>query len=249
VKLLKFKVGAPKAELQSQLESWMKLSLDQQMPPTLLILSRIFSFTDDSEDAIKVAIGSLSDVVKQVTLSENEKRLEKLKRQSELIEEELVETPNVNRKLEEEKKIMEIREAIANASKDPLAVEKDQVEELMEDMDELKEETQSPEIKRISNKVSVLLQQLEENIENFDEQMNQQQQEFLEILDTKQETGYITVEEIRKFLQGPLYKDQNFSNEKIESIIKNIDRDGDGKVSLKQLIIELKESKKTIDDQ
>eukprot|EP01080_Neovahlkampfia_damariscottae_P010598 gene10598-3116_t len=244
------KVSVPKVELQNQLDSWIKLSLDQQIPPTLLILSRIFAFTDeaDSSEAIKATIGSLSEsVVKQVGSTDNESRLEKLKRQSELIEEELIDASSTtDSKKEEALKINEIREAIASASQDPLAIEKDQVEDLIDDIDLISEKTDSPELLKITQRVSVLLQQLEENIDSFDEKMTSEQKEILQILDTKKD-GNISVQEIRDFLKGPLYKDQNFTDKQVEDIISKIDTDHDGTVSLKQLVIELKDAKKSIE--
>lgn len=107
------KIGLPKKELQQQLKQWIELSLDKNIPASLLILSRAFTYTDrvQSEDAITMALGTMpDDVVQEVTLdstvsseddlSINRRKLDSLKRQEKLIQQE--EEENRKRRLIEE---------------------------------------------------------------------------------------------------------------------------------------------------
>ncbi|KAG2381760.1 hypothetical protein C9374_006144 [Naegleria lovaniensis] len=103
------KIGVSKKELQKQLREWIELSFDKNIPSSLLIISRAFVFNDklQSEEAIKMALGSLSDeVVEEVGLhtsstQDYEKKLASLKRNEKLIKTE-----------EEEKKKVALKEEI-----------------------------------------------------------------------------------------------------------------------------------------
>jgi LETM1 and EF-hand domain-containing protein 1 len=140
------KVSLPKEHLQKQLENWIQLSLDQNIPSSLLILSRAFSLTSSDEaeidsEAIRDAIGSLPDEVVKEAQNEtsiegdtdvNRLKYEHIQRQNILIEQELKEAatkkvtpPTPEKKLSEEQ-IMVLGEAIANATKGGLVVEKNQ---------------------------------------------------------------------------------------------------------------------------
>lgn len=254
------KVSLPKHQLQQHLENWIQLSLNQKVPASLLLLSRAFSFTTDDvkdEDAIKEVLGTLPDqVMKEVSTSQeidttqiNSQKLEQLKRQEQLIQEEKesqIDQKPINVKSNKplsEDVIVEIQEAIANASQGPLTVEKTEVEELINEHVDTISSVESPTVQTLANRVSLLLQKLEENIEKIDEKMNEENEEVTNILD-KDKNGIISVEEIRDFLQGPLAK--KLTDEQIDLIMSHLDRDKDGQVSLKQLILELKEAKQIL---
>jgi Ca2+-binding EF-hand superfamily protein len=90
--------------------------------------------------------------------------------------------------------------------------------------------------------VAVLLQKLEENIETIDERQ-MEDKELQQTLD-KDNNGIISVEEIREFLQSP--NANKLTEEQIEQIMQYLDRDRDGQVSTKQLMLELKEAKQIL---
>jgi LETM1 and EF-hand domain-containing protein 1 len=104
-----------KSEMRKGLEDWIQLSLDKNIPSSLLILSRALTYTNssmDSEEAIKMAMSSLpDDVVDEVTLNApsrevtdiNLRKYESLKRQEKLIQEE-EESKKKKKEKEEEKK-------------------------------------------------------------------------------------------------------------------------------------------------
>lgn len=95
------KVVLSQEKMQQQLKDWIDLSLNKNVPASLLLLSRAFTYTNEvdvkSSDAIKMALGSLSDdVLGEVALQSApgstgnvyEKKLESVKRQDKLIQEE-----------------------------------------------------------------------------------------------------------------------------------------------------------------
>lgn len=56
--------GTSPGRLRDELAQWIDLNLNHQVPPTLLILSRAFSFTDrtvSTEDALRATFNSLPD--------------------------------------------------------------------------------------------------------------------------------------------------------------------------------------------
>lgn len=86
--------------LRDELEQWLDLHLNHQVPSTLLILSRAFSFTDNTmthEDALRVTFNSLPDnlvneaelhVLEHMGTSTYKQKLDVLEEQEELIENE-----------------------------------------------------------------------------------------------------------------------------------------------------------------
>lgn len=84
--------------MRRQLKEWLELSMNHNVPSSLLIMSRAFLLTADSavQEGLQQAIGSLPDEVVETVLADTEtderkrreQRLEMLERQNELIEEE-----------------------------------------------------------------------------------------------------------------------------------------------------------------
>ncbi|KAI7859929.1 LETM1-like protein-domain-containing protein [Circinella umbellata] len=93
-------IGASPGRLRDELAQWVDLNLNHQVPSTLLILSRAFSFTDRSlttEDALRATFNSLPDnlvnetelqVLELVGQSTYKQKLDVLEQQQELIEDE-----------------------------------------------------------------------------------------------------------------------------------------------------------------
>lgn len=57
-------IGASPGRLRDELAQWVDLNLNHQVPPTLLILARAFSFTDrtvSTEEALRATFNSLPD--------------------------------------------------------------------------------------------------------------------------------------------------------------------------------------------
>lgn len=94
-------LGSSPARLRSELDQWLDLHLKDQVPSTLLILSRAFAFTDrglvSTEEALQAALSSLPDslideaefqVLEAEGASTYKDRLEVVEHQQELIEDE-----------------------------------------------------------------------------------------------------------------------------------------------------------------
>lgn len=93
-------MGTSPGRLRDELQQWLDLHLEHQVPGTLLILSRAFSYTDrfmTTEEALKATFNSLPDnlvneaelqVLEQVGASTYKQKLDVLEQQQELIEDE-----------------------------------------------------------------------------------------------------------------------------------------------------------------
>jgi LETM1 and EF-hand domain-containing protein 1 len=125
-----------KSEMRKGLEDWIQLSLDKNIPSSLLILSRALTYTSstvDSEEAIKMALSSLpDDVVDEVSLNApsrevtdiNLRKYESLKRQEKLIQEEEESKKKKKEKEEEKKKAAAIATTEAMVSAVPADLSK-----------------------------------------------------------------------------------------------------------------------------
>ncbi|KAI9364605.1 LETM1-like protein-domain-containing protein [Pilaira anomala] len=94
-------LGNSQTRLREELKQWLDLHLNHQVPSTLLILSRAFSYTDVNmtpEDALRATFNSLPDnlvneaelqVLEHVGASTYKQKLDVLEQQQELIEDEL----------------------------------------------------------------------------------------------------------------------------------------------------------------
>ncbi|ORY93440.1 LETM1-like protein-domain-containing protein [Syncephalastrum racemosum] len=123
-------IGASPGRLRDELAQWVDLNLNHQVPPTLLILARAFSFTDrtvSTEEALRATFNSLPDnlvnetelqVLEMVGQSTYKHKLEVLEQQQELIEDES----------EQEEKEAEARRQSEEAEKQRLEEQKQELE-------------------------------------------------------------------------------------------------------------------------
>ncbi|KAG2233627.1 hypothetical protein INT48_001880 [Thamnidium elegans] len=93
-------LGNSPSRLREELKQWLDLHLEHQLPSTLLILSRAFSYTDNNmtpEDALRATFNSLPDnlvneaelqVLETIGASTYKQKLDVLEQQQELIEDE-----------------------------------------------------------------------------------------------------------------------------------------------------------------
>mmetsp|Transcript_14310 Transcript_14310/g.57794 ORF Transcript_14310/g.57794 Transcript_14310/m.57794 type:complete len:393 (-) Transcript_14310:2571-3749(-) len=84
-------IGVSKRKLRRQLGDWLEMSQNREVPPTLMILSRAFFYTEVPENALKETLSSLPvDVLTDLKIATDKdltsaERLEELKRQERLI--------------------------------------------------------------------------------------------------------------------------------------------------------------------
>ncbi|CDS02924.1 hypothetical protein LRAMOSA00326 [Lichtheimia ramosa] len=146
--------------LRDELAQWVDLNLNHQVPTTLMILSRAFSFTDrtvSTEDALRATFNSLPDnlvnetelqVLEMVGESTFKQKLEVLEQQQELIEDESeqeekeaqarreAQEAEIQRLEEEQKKAADKLDAfIPDQSKEEESTESKKVENQLSDED------------------------------------------------------------------------------------------------------------------
>lgn len=130
-------VGLTQFKLRHQLSEWLELSTQKNIPISLLIMSRAFMLTspsDDPEVVLKSSMSALdSDTINEIVIASapasaeksievQKRKLESLKFQQEMIEEELQGVDEIKKKraaekaLEEEKKRAESLEVTLNAA-------------------------------------------------------------------------------------------------------------------------------------
>jgi LETM1 and EF-hand domain-containing protein 1 len=143
--------------LRKKLNEWLDLSLNHNLPESILILSRAFVITENesAQDALKETISSLpDDLVEEIKLKvehhavSRDERLETIEHQNELIAEEIEEkqeqiksTPKAAELSNEEKLKKDITEAVTVlASASPVEKERSVVKELRAEREKKKAE-------------------------------------------------------------------------------------------------------------
>ncbi len=276
------KIGIPKNELRHQLKEWLELSLDKNVPASLLILSRAFTYTDrvQSEEAIKMALGTLpDDVVQEVSLespvasddkSINKLKLDSLKRQQKLIEQEEVE---FKKRMEDEKKkgvdvaaitaskpaTVPMLEGTTLSATDALQqVEDKDLKELITVMAYASSMTnERAEFDELLDKYSVTVGMTKEMAQKSAtmDRLNSQIANLLRKLDEQIDEADMSIGAELNVLDKD--KDGVITVEEIEQsigvlkdkpkdigeIIQRLDRDGDGKISIKELVLSIKEAR------
>lgn len=117
--------GLTEKRLRQQLTQWLDLSLNEKVPPSLLLLSRAFSFTENipTSDLLKKAISALPDSVGVSTEADlgeregaidNKAKLEAIKEEERKVKEEIKENMEIKKKeLEDAKKKPKVQPIIA----------------------------------------------------------------------------------------------------------------------------------------
>lgn len=123
--------GLTEKRLRQQLTQWLDLSLNEKVPPSLLLLSRAFSITENipTSDLLKKAISSLPDSVGKTTEADlgeregtidNKAKLEAIKEEERKVKEEIAEC------MEEKKK--ELEDAKKKSVEQPIKMKEELVD-------------------------------------------------------------------------------------------------------------------------
>lgn len=107
--------GLTEKRLRQQLIEWLNLSLNEKVPPSLLLMSRAFSFTENipTSDLLKKAISALpnsvgvsteADLGEREGAIDNKAKLEAIKEEERKVKEEIEECKMENKKIEDAKK-------------------------------------------------------------------------------------------------------------------------------------------------
>lgn len=243
------KIGVSKKELQKQLREWIELSFDKNIPSSLLIVSRAFVFNDkvQSEEAIKMALGSLSDeVVEEVGIQtgssatqDYEKKLASLKRNEKLAKAEA----------EEKKKVEEVTASIPTMAT-TLATEKviaqeSTAETINLDPEFAKEEAQKAKEEKIHilNEILATLAS-RSSVESEREELDNLISDHIDLVDqTKapEEGQEHAVAKLSKLsnsvgrLIEKIEKDMDYVDESISDSLNLLDKDKDGVITVSEL--------------
>jgi len=107
--------GLTEKRLRQQLIEWLNLSLNEKVPPSLLLMSRAFSFTENipTSDLLKKAISALpnsvgvsteADLGEREGAIDNKAKLEAIKEEERKVKEEIEECKMEEKKIEDAKK-------------------------------------------------------------------------------------------------------------------------------------------------
>ncbi|GIX91553.1 hypothetical protein CDAR_528352 [Caerostris darwini] len=226
-------LGIPEERLKSQLKKWLELSLQENIPPSLLLLSRALYLPEKlpAADQLKVTLSSLSETAATETKLkigeiegkvDNKTKLELIKKQEEEIKKEAEELKQ--QKMEELKvKTGEFEEVEKELLVDKAAILEDRAEPFVgEKIVEAKENEISKEdfdeienaLENIAAEKNKLIIEKEE-IEDLKEDMAEYKQDIKELQDAVQETGHKEIRESKAALR--------LSN-KVDKMISKMDR-------------------------
>ena len=223
--------------LRANMNKWLELSLDNEVPITLLIMSRIFTLQhvpgQDTTEMLKDTISTISDATTKEMLVEkggiNDLKLEKeiIERQQKLIDDE--ELINDHDKKEEENNnninninIRDLAESVetltSNSAVDP---EKHEIQEIKEKLNEIKYETLQENNHKTKEKLSARINKIiEKSVIIADETGNKFKNTLQRFNDNDND---ITEEELKLALKDTLIESEKFSDAQIEEFLKELD--------------------------
>lgn len=190
--------GLTEKRLKQQLNQWLDLSLNEKVPPSLLLLSRAFSFTENipTSDLLKKAISALpnsvgvsteADLGERDGVIDNKAKLEAIKEEERKVKEEIEEC------MEEKKK--ELEDAKKKPKEQPILVKENLVDTapILTDTTGIKKEV-SPDIMRfaliIINSIIYLQEVTSTDLKTLEN--------AIENLSSKQKTLIVEKEEIKE---------------------------------------------------
>ncbi|GFQ74754.1 hypothetical protein TNCT_432151 [Trichonephila clavata] len=251
-------LGIPEERLKSQLKKWLELSLQENIPPSLLLLSRALYLPEKlpAADQLKVTLSSLSETAATETKLkigeiegkvDNKTKLELIKKQEEEIKKEAEELKQ--QKLDEEKeqqkeglmkkkKPDELEEIERDLLIDKAAFLEDKAELFQGEKSSEKENELSKEdfdeienaLENIAAEKNKLIIEKEE-IEDLKEEMAEYKQDIKELQDVVLETGHKEIRESKAALRLSSKVDKMIS--KMDNLLEELNKEKD---SLQQQI-------------
>lgn len=251
-------LGIPEERLKSQLKKWLELSLLENIPPSLLLLSRALYLPEKlpAADQLKVTLSSLSETAATETKLkigeiegkvDNKTKLELIKKQEEEIKKEAEELKQ--QKLDEEKeqqkeelmkkkKPDELEEIERDLLIDKATLLEDKAEMLQGEKPSEKEKELSKEdfdeienaLENIAAEKNKLIIEKEE-IEDLKEDMAEYKQDIKELQDAVLETGHKEIRESKAALRLSSKVDKMIS--KMDNLLEELNKEKD---SLQQQI-------------
>lgn len=231
-------IGVPSARLRSQLRQWLELHLDEQIPASLLLMSRALYLPENvsTVDQLKETLSQLPEtLVEEAEIKicevsgekvDNKVRLDVLKKEEQMIAEENEEL--VHEEEEKKKKI----EAIAA--------------EILEDKAPEIQSTATEDISQedwLSIKASLALASERDELEKIKEDREEYQEELRELAtederqNLKESTGSSRLGKKVDSMINKIEERLKLIETEIDGeLSQHLDADGDGKISLQELI-------------
>ncbi|GBN53384.1 Mitochondrial proton/calcium exchanger protein [Araneus ventricosus] len=245
-------LGITQERLKSQLEKWLELSLQENIPPSLLLLSRTLFLSDKlpAADQLKVTLSSLSETATTETKLkigemegkvDNKTKLDLIKKQEEEIK---IEAEELKQQKLEEQKAAQKKEELSKKEKielddsdkelllDKAKVIEDRAELLEKPPVETKENEISKEdideiesaLENIAAEKNKLFIEKEE-IEDLKEEMAEYKQDIKELQDVVLETGHKEIRESKAALRLSKRVDKMISS--MDNLLDGLNKERD----------------------
>lgn len=222
--------------MRSELQQWIDLQLQHSIPAPLLILSRALTLSynlpinEGLQEAIETIKRPRQDITPSLEELPSEQKIELLREQQKLIESEL-ESRKQLPKDEKLSHVETISEAIVTlSSPTPTTMEREDLAELKEEVSGLKgAATSNPRVGAIELQVDKLIQGIEKQISDFEVEIGKRLH-----LVTPAKDGTISVEQLQSILRHLRSSPQD--SEKLREIIRAFDKDGDGKIFIRDIL-------------
>lgn len=221
-------VGVEIDSLKSDLKQWLHFHVKEEIPSSLLLLSKALTMTEDANDGLKVAVSNIADQVVSEVVNEKEsfkKRLDEIEKQQELIEAELIS------KNKDDEDLSKIAEAVTVlTSESPIVEEKKELSEIKEDMEDMKRDLPSTSgpTSFINNRLAKLISSIDDEISSIEREIGQR----LFKIQANHE-GQLTVEQLEKILSWCREKPDS---QRLQRLIKKFDSDGDGRMFVEDIL-------------
>ena len=236
-------IGVPERYMQHELEQWLDLQIVHCVPAPLLILSRALTLSENVEsvNALKEAVESLPEpllakaeakAAETMVNQSPEEKIKELKEEQTLIKQELfnknVELSTSTQAKSDIETLSEVIAPLASAS--PAFEEKEDLKELKEERVDFEQaNSSSAAAKAIETQVDKLIADIEKMIPFYETEIRARLQS---ICPSKE--GSISVEEMRLLLE--YLRDSPKDAKKMSEIIKAFDKDGDGKIFVRDIL-------------
>eukprot|EP01084_Bolivina_argentea_P087786 158545_1 len=242
--------------LRSNLSKWLELSLDNEVPVSLLVMSRIFTLQhipgQDTTDRLKDTISTIGDATTKEMLVErggvDDLKTEKeiIERQQQLIDEEaqLQVTGDEKKKEDSKRHMRDLTDSVETlASEGVVDPEKQDINQIREKLKEIQEYSRENEIKinKKQSKISARIDKMIEKSSLYADETGTQFENTLKRIDIDNLT---TDEQLKHALTDALtdtLTDQSFSDEQIHNFLKDLKRrkEKQPNIKLSKLIEEL----------
>jgi len=249
-------LGLPINRLKSNLKQWLELSLDQNIPASLLLLSRTFYMQYDQVEQLKLTISQLpervidemelkiaaveGEVVDRQTIidiikhEEEEIKVEKAKKDAEILE---IGVKGVKEDKLSKEELLKVKETLSRSEREKLEEIKEEREDYKEDVEEMKlvnkEAVESKASTRLGKRLDGMLSRLEKSLQKIEHNVSDLQSGKID----QDQDGIVTTRELEQAINAL----RNAPDEaKAKRLIEVIDEDKDGVIDLEEMRMAVK---------